>query len=197
MKIYHLPIEITPRTNTQGEIERLRALLNDPETQICQVVEVRTSHPAIMAVIEALIAEAEAMIEVFEDATPEPPKAEKPKAAKTIEPRLCEFCSQTFRPRRRDSRFCSKECESKFYRRQAAEKKNGHKPKEQLPESDEEPHQVMPWKLPGGQEVNNVQILLAKGKLAVGAKLHHHKRGFFEVTQGKRGLMLKPIGARS
>lgn len=86
MSVYHLPLTIGAGVETQGEIEHLRALLGDPDTVIEPTITVRTGHPAIISVIEHLLATQE---DVSVEPTPEPAKkTRRPRTAKADRPAI-------------------------------------------------------------------------------------------------------------
>lgn len=135
MNTYHLPLKLSGSLDTRNEIEHLRAILNDPDTTVDTVIEVRTGHPAIIAVIEHLVSEHQAVMEVVPDATPEvPPEAvaiaalpEKqtlpvvsfPAKKPALELRPCAVCGQLFPPKRSNSEICSDACRNQRTAQQA------------------------------------------------------------------------------
>lgn len=126
----------------------------------------------------------------------------------------CPECGLLFFPDRDNQTYCDKKCSKKASNRKYLAKKangNGHnvdgqapvdvaapiavmdapiveQPAAEEPAADVVANQTLRWLIASnGKELESVQSLLATGKLALGERLHHKTKGWFEVFQNEAG----------
>lgn len=152
MSVYHLPTEINGR-DTLAELKSIADLVGDLDSNAAMVVELRTDHPAMIALANSLLDQ-----EAVPVPPPPAPVTKKPRSPRKLKAQPTEATMPLVDPAPESTRYLATE------------------PTE--PASDaEQPGQSYNWKLPGGQETNSLVVPIRKGILHAGDVVTHVRRG--------------------